>query len=265
MEDADRLKAAIATSVNAARRQAQKDWDAWDRTHLGPRWHLLQKELWPQQRRLVVDIAAAERDIEAAATPQNDVAPSLKALEAMGLLEGGALTLLGTAATEVNEGHSILMSKLFMSGVTKEFEPAEILAVLAAFLEGSPGSPEELNVPKKCIETLYTIDGIAKECCRAERSCGSISPDTFWDLGTQWIEPMWRWLTEEVEIATLCIEYEVFEGNFMRSLMKLANLLEEWRSMASLLEDLDTLDKLRDVEKRLLRGVAVCDSLYLRI
>jgi len=109
------------------------------------------------------------------------------------------------------------------------------------------------------------IDGIANDCCKIERACRVESPNTYWDLSTKWIEPIWRWLTEEVSVATLCAEYEFFEGNFMRSLLKLASLLEEWRSLATLADHVDVLDKLRDVEYRLLRGVAVCDSLYLRI
>lgn len=266
LDHADRLKAAIAGNVNAARREAQKAWDAWDRMHLGPRWHALQKELWPARKRLAAEIDREEAAIAAAQTPETGVEPALKALEAMGLLDAsGTLTPLGTAATEVNEGHAILMSKLYAAGTMRTFRAEEIVAVLAGFLEGESGSPQELRVPQVCIDAFYTIDGIAKECCRLERECRVVSPDRFWDLGTKWVEPMWRWLTEDVAMATLCTEYEVFEGNFMRSLLKLASLLEEWRSLATLFADVEVLERLRDVEQRLLRGIAVCDSIYLRI
>jgi superfamily II RNA helicase len=222
--------------------------------------------VWPARKRLVAEIEKDEAAAAAAVHPETDVEPTLKALTAMGLLDAsGELTALGTAATEVNEGHPILMSKLYKAGTMQAFGPDEVLVVLAAFLEGDTESPDQLQVPKACIDTLYVIDGIAKECCRLERDCRVVSPDGFWDLSTKWIEPMWRWLTEDVSVATLCAEYEVFEGNFMRSLLKLASLLEEWRSLATLSNDVEILDRFRDVEKRLLRGVAVCDSLYLRI
>jgi len=266
MEQADSLKVAVTGSVNAARREAQKAWDVWDRTHIGQRWYSLQKEIWPARKRLITEIERDEAAVAAAQAPETDVEPALKALAAMGLLDAsGALTALGTAATEVNEGHPILMSKLYAAGTMKSFEPAQILTVLAAFLEGETGSPDQLRVPKECIDTLYAIDGIAKECYRLEHGCRVISPDTYWDLSTKWIEPIWRWLTEDVSVATLCAEYEFFEGNFMRSLLKLASVLEEWRSLAALANDVEILDRLRDVEHKLLRGVAICDSLYLRI
>ena len=264
MEEADRLKALIATTVNAARRTAQKDWDAWDRQHMGVRWHTI-REAWPARKRLATEIAREETAIAVAEVPQAEVEPTLRALTEMGFLADGALTALGTAATEVNEGHPILMAKLFASGAMKGLDADDTLTVLAAFLEGDGGSPARFNIPKVCLDALYEADRIAAECSTRERVCGVVSPDSYWNLSTKWIEPIRRWLTEDTDIATLCAEYEVFEGNFMRSLMKMANLLEEWRSLATLAADTETLETLRGVEERLMRGVAVCDSLYLRI
>ena len=78
------------------------------------------------------------------------------------------------------------------------------------------------------------------------------------------MEPVWRWLGG-LTAAELCADYGLYEGNLMRVLLKMVNLLEEWRSLATLAEDVDELEKLRGLETRLLRDVAVCDSLYLRI
>jgi superfamily II RNA helicase len=264
MEEADRLKALIASTVNAARRNAQKDWDLWDRQHMGVRWHAV-REAWPARKRMATEIAREETAIAVAEVPQAEVEPTLRALTEMGLLEGGVLTALGTAATEVNEGHPILMAKLFASGAMKGLDADDTLTVLAGFLEGDGGSPARFNIPKGCLDALYEADRIAADCCIREKACGVISPDSYWNISTKWIEPIRRWLTEDTDIATLCAEYEVFEGNFMRSLMKMANLLEEWRSLATLATDTETLETLRGVEERLMRGVAVCDSLYLRI
>jgi superfamily II RNA helicase len=271
MQEGDEIRARLQQSVNAAKRAAQQAWDAWDRQHAGPRWYSLQKEIWPWVKRLDGEIARAERDIEAAEAPEADVQPSLAAMTAMGLLDAsGALTPLGTAATEINEGHAILMSKLYMSGVMAEAGAEEILATLACFLGegGSASPPDTLRVPQRIINTLYVVDGIAKDCCAAERRVGAPAPptNTFWDLSTTWIEPVWRWIKDEEEsVAQLCEDYGFFEGNFMRTLLKMANILEEWRSVATLAADTSMLERLVGLEQRLLRGVAVCDSLYLRI
>jgi len=265
--EADMIRETVRMSVNAGRREAQKRWDAWDRSHIGPRWHALQKEIWPQLKQLHTAYRGLERDIDAAATPQDDVEPTLKALSRMGFLEEDlkTLTLLGTMATEVNEGHAIIMPKLYMSRALDAVPVDEIVAVLACFAgEGKAmKAPDELNVPSRIPVVLAQIDRIAKDCCALEM--GAHNPnDRFWDVSTAWIEPIWRWLSGD-EMAQICMEHEIYEGNFMRTLLKVANILEEWRTLATIAGQVDMLHKMRDIEKHLLRGVAVCDSLYLRI
>jgi superfamily II RNA helicase len=76
---------------------------------------------------------------------------------------------------------------------------------------------------------------------------------------------MWRWINEEAAVQELCGDYGFYEGNFMRLLSKAVNLLEEWRSLATLALDTEMLEKMRGLESRIMRDVAVCDSLYLRI
>ena len=51
----------------------------------------------------------------------------------------------------------------------------------------------------------------------------------------------------------------------MRLLAKAVNLLEEWRSLATLSADTEMLEKMRGVEATITRGAAACDSLYLRL
>ncbi len=89
--------------------------------------------------------------------------------------------------------------------------------------------------------------------------------NNYWNLKLGWMEPVWRWLSEGATVADLCAEYGFYEGNLMRVLLKMVNLLEEWRTMATLSADVDMLRRLEGMELRLLRDVAVCDSLYLRI
>jgi len=51
----------------------------------------------------------------------------------------------------------------------------------------------------------------------------------------------------------------------IRIFMKVANLLEEWRSLATFCEHAEMLEKLRGFEQVILRDIAVCNSLYVSI
>ena len=86
----------------------------------------------------------------------------------------------------------------------------------------------------------------------------------FWDLSTTWLEPVSAWLSGS-EISKICVDYGIFEGNFVRTVMRLANLVDEWTAVATFIEDIELLEKLREVRGRLVKDVIIPDSLYLHI
>lgn len=284
MEERDRLAGRLKEAVNAARREAQKAWGAWENSHMGPRWAAVQKDLWPKWTALTREAVALERDVAAMEEPAEGVWPSFTVLERLGFLVGGQgegapnpssfqLTPLGSMATEVNEGHEILMPILYARGHLTSLSQEEVLAVLAGFLgEGEEaGRPEGLGVSQAVKDVFAAAEHVAREAEAVEAKVGAaIAPRRgYWDVNTSWVEPVWRWLggggLEPATAAELCAEYGFYEGNLMRMLLKMVNLLEELRTMATLSADVGMLEKMKGAELRLMRDVAVCDSLYLRI
>jgi superfamily II RNA helicase len=179
-------------------------------------------------------------------------------------------------ATEVNEGHEIMMPLLYSRGAFKGLSADEVLTVLAGFLgegEGGP-HPEGLAVPAAVKDVFAVAAKATREAEAVEVEVGAaIAPQAgYWAINTSWVEPVWRWLgcsgtggAEPATAAELCADYGFYEGNLMRVLLKMVNLLEELRSMATLAADVEMLERMRGAELRLMRDVAVCDSLYLRI
>ena len=273
MEEREGLTQKLKGAVNAAKKEAQKAWSGWENSHMGPRWQEVVKTLWPAWQAAQRAIASIKRELVAAEDPSLDVWPSLQALVAMGLLEEPVealkLTPLGIMATEVNEGHAVLMAQTYQRGLLKDLTADEILAVLMAFTEESGKempSVDSLDVPKGVTAALWSIHRIGEENQRLEAKVGAPRPprDTYWDLNTTWVEPVWRWL-QGATTQEICADYDCYEGNLMRLLAKAVNLLEEWRSLATLSADTEMLEKMRGVEASITRGAAACDSLYLRL
>lgn len=273
MEEREGLALKLKGAVNAAKKEAQKAWSGWENSHMGPRWQEVVKTLWPAWQAAQRAIAGIKRELAAAEDPSLDVWPSLQALVAMGLLEEPVealkLTPLGIMATEVNEGHAVLMAQTYQRGILKDHTADEILAVLMAFTEESGRempTVDSLDVPKGVTAALWSIHRIGQENQRLEQGVGAPRPprDTYWDLNTTWVEPVWRWL-QGATTQEICADYDCYEGNLMRLLAKAVNLLEEWRSLATLSADTEMLEKMRGVEATITRGAAACDSLYLRL
>jgi superfamily II RNA helicase len=54
-------------------------------------------------------------------------------------------------------------------------------------------------------------------------------------------------------------------GNFVRAMLKLANIIDEWVNMATIQQHVEMIEKMKDVKNKIVRGFVIPDSLYLRI
>ena len=273
MESYEQIAAKLKGAVNAAKKEAQKELGAWQNRRQGPRWTQLQKDLWPKWLLAQQRIGRLCAELEAAKDPTEGIWPSLEALGEMGLLkipvarDSLELTSLGVMATEINEGHSVLMAQLYRSGLMELEAPDVIICCLAGFI--AEGKPEQtpigqLDVPKQVADALRFVESKAQENLAIEARAGGRAKNGYWVLSTTWVEPVWRWLGGAT-LQELCQDYETYEGNMIRIFMKVANLLEEWRSLAMYCEHAEMLEKMRDFEKVVLRDVAVCSSLYISL
>lgn len=179
------------------------------------------------------------------------------------------LTLKGTLATEINEGHPILMTELFLSRLAHTLSGSELAATLSVFLEdfNKEACPrlKDLQIPDSIPPILEAINVNATRFGDIEYKLGAAKSDDDWNLSIQWAEPVYRWLTEpDIHIATLCQDYGTFEGNLVRGFLKLTNLLDEWMSMATFCEHADQLEKITETKAQLVRGLVLPTSLYLR-
>ena len=119
-------------------------------------------------------------------------------------------------------------------------------------------------MPKQVVAALQFVEAKARENQAIEARAGGRAKEGYWSLSTTWIEPVWRWLGGAT-LQELCLDYDTYEGNMIRIFMKVANLLEEWRSLATFCEHAEMLEKMRGFEEVILRDVAVCSSLYISL
>jgi hypothetical protein len=268
--DFEILTEAIVGKKKAAQRKAQAELEAWLGDHGGPAFENSKikvarlRDATVKRDKLKGEAAAWD------AAPLLALEPQESCLLSWGFLEEEklSLSLLGTLATEINEGHPILMSLLADSGKVSSFTAEELACVLAAFLQEGSGSADkapsltDADLSKEALEALYWVDGVSIDCQKDEDKAGVLSPPGYWSLSALWVCVASRWLSGAglTEIAT---EFDLFEGNVQRGLLRVANLLEEWGSVATLRKDLATLEKLASL--RFLRDEVIVDSLYLRL
>ena len=89
-----------------------------------------------------------------------------------------------------------------------------------------------------------------------------MDPSEYWTFSTEMIEPISRWIYGE-HTTVLCKDYDLFEGNMMRSLLKIGAILEEWLAMAIYCQHTEQIDKIMTLKERM--ATTQMDSLYLRL
>lgn len=158
------------------------------------------------------------------------------------------LTLKGILATEVNEGHPILMTELYTREMLHNLSGEETVVMLSCFLESAT---ESANIITKLAEEFQTIED------------NWIYPmKDYWKVSTGMMEPIRKWIEGE-NASVICMEYDLFEGNFIRSVLKMANIVDEWIAMATYCQHIEQIDKMMEIRPKIIRESS--DSLYLHI
>jgi superfamily II RNA helicase len=268
LEEKQRLEEQVRTLSNAKKKDAQRKLDRWLEDHRGTTWQKAE-EVLKKRRTLSAEIQRCEDCILDLERNSGNVDGWISILQDAGFLTTEhTLTEKGTVASEFNEGHSLLCAEFFSRGYHKDMSAEELVATLACFMESSEknGDPslDELNVPKPIYSALCRIGDLTEEFQTLEDRKNLHSPSTYWSLSTTWIEPIWRWLHDELP-AAICNEYGLFEGNFVRAVLRVANMVDECVAVCTFVGDIETLEKLNGIRGKLIRDILVPDSLYLHL
>ncbi len=261
------LEQRIKQSVNAQKRDLQRQLESLKNRQLGPQW----KKVGEAIQRYDGLEKAMERLLEEKVfigSWTDHVDQSIGFLRENGFIQSDSLhlTLKGTLATEVNEGHPILLTEFYVSSLWKGMTDEEWVMFLSAFLEQREEEGEEINKMSGSLamkERLYWLDDTARAYEESEQKwCGERSVN--WTCSTQWMEPMRDWLRGSSS-SEICQIYGFFEGNFYRSLLKLINVINEVMSMAIYCEHVDVVDQMVHISEQMRRSHWTGESLYLQL
>jgi superfamily II RNA helicase len=263
-------------SVNSAKKETQRQLDSLKNKQMGPKWTqawILYKEL----KELNNQRDEVQQYINNLEALQDTILPKCKFLKGIDYLtndnpctlKNEDITLKGILATEINEGHQILMTELYIRELLHSVSGEEIVAVLACFIEekesDNPIQLRELCISEKAYDILCNIQNLSEEFSKKEYEIIQEEfDDKYWKIGFEYVEPMWRWINGE-NASVICQDYGIFEGNFIRIVMKMSNMLEEWLSLATYCQHTEQIDKIINVQKKLIRDIVISDSLYLRL
>ena len=277
-ESKEDIEYRIATNQNSKKKSAQRELERWKDEHREPAWTpALQR--FARLRELEARCRVWEKEYSkfAAQDPGHipEVERRMKFLQECGyMVETGELTSKGRMASEVSEGHPFLMTEMFLRLLEYKEKPSceALLSILSIFLGEAKDnnlehalSIKELTIEDSVRDELLRIQEDAQCFSKLEPKMGIDDPH-YWLLTTEWVEPMTLWVnTEDETLATIAKRFGVFEGNVQKAVMKLAGLVEELQALATLASAVELLRQLETAREKLLRGLVIAESLYLRL
>ena len=267
LKEKEELEERVKMTTNSKKKEAQRLLERWKDSHIGPKWTYSMK-IYDSMKSTLKEYQSAEKSLTAMQSFHGNAEQWLEVLEEAGFIENQTLTKKGILATECNEGHTLLTAEFYFRELHKNLSGVELLSAMACLIneketDDTP-SLESMSVSKEVKEVLYDLDKITKDILSLESRKGVCSRESYWTLTTTWIEPIWRWLNGE-NASQICADYGLFEGNFVRAVLRVANMADEWTAMATFCEDVELLEKLKDVRTNLVRDIIIPDSLYLHL
>lgn len=274
-----RLEDVIANSHNAKRKQANREYEAWKEEHKESVWgSILQsyKEYTAigskkQTVQAMLTCFAKRKDI-LSLREVPEALPRFRVLEEFQYVDRKddtfVLTDKGRLSSECNEGHSFLLTEYMLylheNISLSQFTVYDVLTSLSIFLGEMKDEVTRASVDGEVALHLECIRGKAKKGYDLERQHG-VMYSGFWDLNEEWVEPMQAWLTGEYSIAQIAHTFQLFEGAVQKAILKLAALLEELQSLATLHASVDLLRFLEEGRNLVIQDTMLAESLYLRI
>jgi superfamily II RNA helicase len=237
-------------------REKQTLQNAWNNKHVGPKWEMVWMR-FQTLKKVEKEASYLQYQIDELRKPPPELMERTAFLEKIGYMDGSSLKFVGTLASEVHEAHPILMPWAFHSKMWHRLSCAEIIRNLSLFLE-VPEDDEEVSFMIPNGHSAYPLFKKALEFADTEVPKG---PEKYWSLSLYWSDLVKDWIDGQSSRA-ICEIYGIDEGAFVRAILKLRNIVEEWNNLAEISEDVEMLDKMR--ENSLVRDIVVPDSLYLR-
>jgi len=166
-------------------------------------------------------------------------------------------TVKGIMGALINDCNPIIFVEMITERIFDELTPEEIAMHLAIFI----GDHDEDDLHDN-IRINPRIKTMINELSQLEQHCGINYLDGEWDLNYNYVNITNDWVNG-IEIGMIVDKYGVFEGNFVRNMLKLSNIVTNMTTLCQTCNKIELLPKLEKINTLIIRDVVNINSLYI--
>lgn len=199
---------------------------------------------------------------------------TIEVMQKFGFLDSSNnLTIRGQCAMKIQEVNSFVMCDLlFNTNNFKSLDECELISLLSSF------TCLTIQEKYKC----YTVDGISSKLQEVIKSIEplynkyydeelryDLDTGSEWDINYDLVKVMQEWYYADDELTCKTIlqqlqnEKEIFLGEFVKTLLKITNIVNELVKVSELLCDIELQSKLKNCNEKIMKYVVTNQSLYI--
>jgi superfamily II RNA helicase len=259
------MKEQLKLADNKYRKKLQSEYDTWKNKHIDRFWDPIRKQ-YSRKKTIEGNIKDIDDDLYYYSNYEANISPYFNVLQKLEFMDSSRnLSQMGIYATEINEGNSLILSYLYQSTKLENLNQQEILIVCSTMLKVEEKETTSRNSLNLNTNLNYIFDIGEKFCKMIEKAEYemkiSYAP---YSLNYEYVSILQELFNGE-SVGTVCERFEIMEGNLNRFLLKLLNIVDELKNVATLNNDTLLLENLDNVRAYDFYKIAIPDSLYLHI
>ncbi|KAI8368205.1 NUC185 domain-containing protein [Radiomyces spectabilis] len=176
--------------------------------------------------------------------------------------EQGTVQLKGRVACEINSADELLLTELLLDNVFADYEPAEIVAILSAFVFQERNASEPRLTPK-LLKAKEIVLEYARKVAQVQVDCGlPVSVEDYVN-GLQFglVEVVYEW-AHGLSFKHITDLTDVLEGSIVRCISRLDETCREVLGAARMVGDTALYKKMEQAEEDIKRDIVFAASLY---
>ena len=182
-------------------------------------------------------------------------------------LKENKLTQRGIVASVANEVNEILFTEMIFRGFLDNLEFPEIVGVLSMFINEKDQSMgdkyiNDLDIPKKIVEIYNKLKDIGEYYMDQEDKYKLYIANDYM-LYIDFVESAYIWANGG-SIHDVYKNTSVYDGNFVKAIMRINNICENLMEICNTLERYDISLKLEAHNEILIRDITSINSLYVK-
>jgi superfamily II RNA helicase len=181
-------------------------------------------------------------------------------------IQNEKITIKGIIASGINECNELIFSEMIENGLLDNLEFSEIAAILSSFINEKEQVSNEiyisdLKVSNNIKYVLKELEKYAKIYIDLEDKY-ELHICTDYKLYLDYIEAAYIW-SSGGNIHEVYKNINVYDGNFVKMIMRLNNIFENLIELCNLIEKYELIAKIENYNNILIRDITMINSLYV--